>query len=393
MSNILLLNAYGQLLSTRTHSLPVVLLCAMLGWSESNNMDNLKGALRSLATTPIEFNMMEDGKESWQIMTMLSFGGIKDGICTYRYDEYLAERLYDPEIYATINIRMQRLFKGGYSLNLYENCLRYKNTGSTGWIDLHVFRKIIGATAAAYDEFKYLNREVITKAVVEINKVSDILIEPEYEKSGRKISKIKFTIKQSPQQNLFKNDVLDEFADIRKNSNYLKLREHGIQDRLALKWVIDDEERVRLVIEYVEGRDKQNLIKQSTGGYISKLLKDGVVISPSIYEVQKQEDVDAKKKEQEISKRSERMIELENQYKLFKSNSIIKAMPVGVKCDYASQYGRDVEPLKSLQSATGLCRDSVEQAKFMIWIRSKIAPVEIDVNEFDAWLHAKKPAK
>jgi Initiator Replication protein len=90
-ANVLLLNAYQHLVTRRTHKVPVPLLCAMLGY-DSNDIDLLKATLKKLATTSIEFNVMEDGKEAWQVMSMISFGEIKGGVCTYRYDEYLAER-------------------------------------------------------------------------------------------------------------------------------------------------------------------------------------------------------------------------------------------------------------------------------------------------------------
>src|SRR6187455_515998 len=62
MVNVLLLNAYDDLLSRRTHTIPVNHLCAMLGWDESFNIASLKKVLLRLAATPIEFNIMEDGK-------------------------------------------------------------------------------------------------------------------------------------------------------------------------------------------------------------------------------------------------------------------------------------------------------------------------------------------
>ena len=91
----------------------------MLGWDESSNIALLKKVLCNLAATPIEFNILEDGKEVWRVMSMISFGEIKNGICTYRYDEYLAGRFYDPEIYAMINIGVQRRFESNRSSCVY----------------------------------------------------------------------------------------------------------------------------------------------------------------------------------------------------------------------------------------------------------------------------------
>lgn len=69
-SNTLLLNAYQKLIAQRTHKIAVPVLCAMLGY-DSNDIGKLKEVLRKLASTTIEFNVMEDGRESWKVMSML----------------------------------------------------------------------------------------------------------------------------------------------------------------------------------------------------------------------------------------------------------------------------------------------------------------------------------
>ena len=63
LSNVLLLHSYDNLLNTRTHRLPVRTLMLVLGWTESENTEKLREALRQLATTAVEFNVMDDGRE------------------------------------------------------------------------------------------------------------------------------------------------------------------------------------------------------------------------------------------------------------------------------------------------------------------------------------------
>jgi hypothetical protein len=278
----------------------------MLGY-DSHDIEKLKAALRKLASTTIEFNMMKDGKESWKVMSMISFGEIENGVCTYRYDEYLAERLYDPEIYATINMAVQRKFDSGYALTLYENCLRYKSVGSTGWWDIERFRNIMGATAPLYDEFKYLKREVVTKPLAHVNKVSDISLTPEFQKKGRTVTAIRFLIAESQQQSLISNDHLDEYAVIRDHETYKRLIQHGIGEKLALLWVKDEEQRARAVIDYVEEKDKKNQIRGSSAGYIRKLIEDKADIGPTPYEKKKSKQTQIVIDSQESEKAQEKI--------------------------------------------------------------------------------------
>ena len=292
LSNALLLNAYEKLLTARTHRVPLNLLCEMLGYN-SHDIATVKAALKRLATTAIEFNVMEDGKEVWRVMTMISFGEIKDGICTYRYDEYLAERLYDPEIYATINMSIQRQFQSGYALTLYENCLRYKDVGSTGWWDLEKFRRVMGASATFYDEFKYLQRDVIKGPVRQVNETSDIRIEPDFERQARKVTKIRFLITDPLQKSLVSKKDIDADAEIRNSDIFKQLSEHGIGEALAIDWIRSEPARIVAIIADVEAKHRQGKVK-STGGYITQMVKIGATPGATVFEKKKRESQLAK---------------------------------------------------------------------------------------------------
>jgi plasmid replication initiation protein len=390
MVNVLLLNAYDALLTRRTHTLPIKHLCAMLGWDESNNIERLQEVLLKLATTAVEFNMMEDGKEVWRVMSMLSYGEIKDGVCTYRYDEYLAERLYDPEIYATINIGVQRRFEGSYALTLYENCLRYKAVGSTGWWELNRFKKIVGASAAMYDEFKYLKRDVIIKPIAEINRVSDIQLEPEFQKQGRKVTAVRFLITENPQQTLLKPMIEDDHAAIRESEIFKRLLDHGIGERLAILWILQDEERARQVVEYVEARAKKKQVKGSTAGYIRTLYESDAMVGKTPFEAKKEQENQAKIEAEQRKALEKRRAELEAEYVRERANEAINALSLNDKQDWIQRYIDEVgaEAAKSYNDKTAEFRDKLERLQFLAWLRKQLAP-KIKPSEFKAWLKAK----
>lgn len=392
MVNVLLLNAYDALLTRRTHTLPIKHLCAMLGWDESNNIERLQEVLLKLATTAVEFNMMEDGKDVWRVMSMLSYGEIKDGVCTYRYDEYLAERLYDPEIYATINIGVQRRFEGSYALTLYENCLRYKAVGSTGWWELNRFKKIVGASAAMYDEFKYLKRDVIIKPIAEINRVSDIQLEPEFQKQGRKVTAVRFLITENPQQTLLKPVIQDDHAAIREAEVFKRLLEHGIGERLAILWILQDEERAQKVVEYVEAKARKKQVKGSTAGYIRTLYESDAIVGKSPFEEKKEREDQVKTKEGQRKALEKRRAELEAEYVRERANEAINALSLDDKRDWIQRYIDEVgaETAKSYNDKTAEFRDKLERLQFLAWLRKQLAP-KIKPSEFKAWLKAKGP--
>ncbi len=391
VANVLLLNAYQHLVTRRTHKIPVPLLCAMLGY-DSNDIDLLKSTLKKLATTSIEFNVMEDGKEAWQVMSMISFGEIKAGVCTYRYDEYLAERFYDPEIYATINLAVQRKFDSGYALTLYENCLRYKTVGSTGWWDIERFRNIMGATASMYDEFKYLKRDVISKPAEHVNRVSDIRIEPEYKKNGRKVTEVRFVITESPQQSLLSNEATDQYADVREHQTYKRLVEHGIGDRLAIYWVTQDEQRARSVVDYVENKDKKHLVKGSTAGYIRRLIEDKADVGPTAYERKRQETERANSSQDAIKKKEKILAELEEEFQLERSRLAMKALSVDDRHRLSVEWlkteaGQGREDDYNNEKAD--FNDPVNRARFRTYIQTSVKKPHTEA-ELSTWVKTTK---
>jgi len=386
MANVFLLNAYDDLLTKRTHNIPVKLLSAMIGWDESNNVERLQDALEKLTSTSVVFDLMGDGKGSWAVVSMLSFGEIKNGICSYRYDEYLAEKMYDPDIYATINIGIQRQLKGGYSLALYENCLRYKNVGSTGWWEMAKFRRLVGAESEYYDAFKRLSEKVIKPSVEEINKSSDIFIEPEFKKESRKITGVRFLIRANAQKALFKQEETDEFLALRESDIYKRLKEHGIGDKLAISWILQDEERARAVVDYVEVKDKKKQVKGSTAGYIRKLIEDKAEVGKPSYEAKKEEEAKAKADEAKRQELEKKRAELEAECIRERATEAVNKLSVEDKKrlipEYLAETGQD--KAKNYNQETGTFRDSLERIQFTAWLRKRFA-VPISQEEVRAW--------
>jgi hypothetical protein len=152
LSNVLLLNAYDTLVSQPKHRIDARTLCLMIGYN-SNDMDTLKQALRGLAETVAEWDMLDDkGRQEWGVSALLSYAKLKGGVCEYAYSPALAEKLHDPKVFALINLNIQRRFTSGHALALYENCYRFVRTGSTGWWPLDLFRRLMGVDDSVYYE-------------------------------------------------------------------------------------------------------------------------------------------------------------------------------------------------------------------------------------------------
>ncbi|MEM9496466.1 MAG: replication initiation protein [Pseudomonadota bacterium] len=254
LSNVLLLNAYDTLTTNPTHSIDARTLAMMVGYN-SNDIDTLKAALRSLAETVAEWDMLDEkGRQEWGVSSLLSYAKLKGGVCEYAYSPALAEKLHDPKVFALINLNIQKRFTSGHGLALYENCYRFVRTGSTGWWPLETFRRLMGvADSAYYETFKHLNAKIIKPAVAEVNKTSNIKLEPEFRKKGRAVSELRFLIRENPQLAMFD---IDDGDAVRASGVYARLEQQGISDRLARQWIQEHGEAyVASKLDLVEDQD------------------------------------------------------------------------------------------------------------------------------------------
>ncbi len=273
LSNVLLLNAYDALLTQAEHEIDEKTLCVMLGY-DSNDRQPLKESLKALATVHAEWNILGDNQEEveWGVSSLLSHAVLSKGRCRYGYSPALAEKLYNPDIYASINMRIQRKFRSKHALALYENCYRFKTVKSTGWWTLKTFRRLMGVDDSDYyAQFKHLNAKVIKPTVKEINAVSDIEITPEFKKSGRSISEIRFLIGSNPQLTLL--DIDDNTA-VKGTTVYKRLVASGIAHKLAENWIAQHGEdycAAKLDLMAKQKASGANIV--SVSGYLSAAIK------------------------------------------------------------------------------------------------------------------------
>ena len=271
--NALLYNAYDGLLTAKEHHISASVLCEMIGF-DSKNIAYLKGALKGLMETVVEFDVLEeDGERSWEAMVLLPYAKIKGGTCTYRYERALAEKLYHPDVYSKINLSVLRKMNSAHALVLYENCYRFEGIGHTAWWDIEIFRKLMAVdTMPSYKPFKALNRNVIQPAMREVNKLSNIQVEMETRMNGRMVTGLRFIVRPDAQLSLVGIDTEDEITAKR---SYKALLGEGISKTLARAWVIEyDEAYIFEKLDLASNQAASGKIKSSKAGFLKSAIED-----------------------------------------------------------------------------------------------------------------------
>jgi plasmid replication initiation protein len=293
IANVLLYNAYPNLTTQSIHIISISQLLNLLSL-KTHDYQKLKQSIKQLMSTIIEWNVgkkektamgIEDNEklfnsqENWKACTLLSSVQINGTLIKYEYSEVLRELFYQPSFYSKISLGIQSKFRSAYAISLYENCLSYLNCGTTGWLDIVAFRKIMGVHSSQYKIFRDLNRRVLQPAIKEVNKVSNIEVTCETKKIARAVSCIKLCISH-------KKFHLEKKISHQNSSDLFEiLITYGASKTQATSWIIKHGE--------IYIKEKLDLIKNSTVAiknpiaFLNKAIKEnwsGLKIKPTVCE-------------------------------------------------------------------------------------------------------------
>jgi plasmid replication initiation protein len=198
--NILLKNAFHELLKADIYHISMRELKRNLG-RDGNTDNEIKEAIEKLVGTKLKWNIFDkDSQNEWGVTTVLAAASIERGICSYEYSSKLKMFLAKPNVYARLNLLVQREFRSKHALALWEFlidklCTSKQDNVSTEWIDIDAYRTLLNV-GGQYTDFKVLNRDAIKKPLDEINKVSDIEVEVAYKKHKKRVDAVSFSVKR-----------------------------------------------------------------------------------------------------------------------------------------------------------------------------------------------------
>ena len=197
ITNALLYHAYKELMLKDEHEITVKQLCRLIGY-QGNNHSAIKDAFKGLISTVIEWNVINDetGAENWTASSIIASVSLEGPLCYYAYSPRMKQLLHSPSMFGKIDLVIQSRFRSSYGLALYENCIRYRGLPNTKWFEMDLFKKLMGVPAGKYDIFRDFKRRVLDKAVEEVNTYSDLVIESEFLREGRKVLKVRFKLKE-----------------------------------------------------------------------------------------------------------------------------------------------------------------------------------------------------
>ena len=168
----------------------------------------LKKILKELMTTTVEWQSPSSGEiETWDACNLLSGAGItkdkKSGAVTlrWRYDTKVRTQLLSPDRYARLSIEAITQLSSHAAMALYEICARYvDNPGhKTARQHWRWWKPVLTGYSGddSKSEYRFFKRDVLHKAIAEINERTNIEVRGpiEYkERDNKTVAEIQFEV-------------------------------------------------------------------------------------------------------------------------------------------------------------------------------------------------------
>jgi hypothetical protein len=221
--NRMLQNAHQQGIDVEWYRLPIRRLANNIDY-DSNDMKALVSTVEAMQTTLIRWGEIDEkGRttlNSVQLIGAVKFVGElrSDGRrlqtdLLYKFDDGVKERVFNSSSRALLNLDLQNQFKSSYTAALYEQLMEVVaavEIDDDGWwrssrLPWQEWRDLIMSadTSAYYDNIKYFNRDVLRKALAELEAFLDEYeVVAVLEKEGREYKHLSFQIRLRAQSAL-----------------------------------------------------------------------------------------------------------------------------------------------------------------------------------------------
>lgn len=221
---------------------------------------HIQDSLKELMSIVVDYNVLgKDKQEEWGAFTLLSEVKVTSSEVAYAFPPSIKNALLNPRMYARINLAITRGLCSKYSLALYEVARDYVNV-TIPRMTIRTFRKLMGLEDNLYENFTDLRRRVIEPAIEEVNHKTDLWIDYEYIKDGRKIFGIQFSVREQTtvadgmpleEANHKIEEMISHLPELNDNENFMKLVHEKLEEK-GFEYVTSN-------IQYAVLRAKKNV--------------------------------------------------------------------------------------------------------------------------------------
>lgn len=193
----------------------------------SENREYIYSVFDEVAGAVLRYDVIGDGNTPPEFLrySIINKIHVKHGNVIFRFPSEILPHIANPEIYATIDLAIQNKLKSGRGHALYEFIIRYHRIGSTAWVTVNQLREWLGVRADQYSEYKAFKRSLLMKL---IKSFTDIDITLEEQKTGRKVTHLRFSFKVNKNAANYTSIINEKESNLERRLLNLKLSKKQI---------------------------------------------------------------------------------------------------------------------------------------------------------------------
>ncbi|MFC5550273.1 replication initiation protein [Massilia aerilata] len=256
----------------------------------SRNTLDLREQFRLLQSIQVEWNTQASDETRWGVSGMIAQAEIVEHKGHATYVEWslpprIRQELLDPTSYTALLLHMSTALRGGSSIALYEICSRYKTSPNGLTMRQHwewFCPRITGNPGIEVTEYKYFKRDVLKRAMAEVNAMTDIEVTLIEHKMGRRVEQIQFKVSRKANPFVAWSDTSANggTVDMDLLNNIVAF---GIKPKQAKIWCEEyDEDFLRKTVALVRQRDAAVGLPKlgSVAAYFRTALRDRIAEQP-----------------------------------------------------------------------------------------------------------------
>lgn len=276
----------------------------------SNNHQHLKKILRECQKAAIQVNdldEMDESQDRWVSVPLLGPVGISGGKLYFEIHDKLRGHIKNPETFHFLSLRI--VFKSLFSKVIYDLVQPHIDVGVTPWIELSLLREKLSCDTKTYLDFKYFRRNIIEKAVAEINEVSnlELTFDSQNIPGSKRIGALRFRVRRTAALDAAKAAML-----LLKAQYDVLYKEFGLNTIQINEIILErnrwDDDSIQRAIDYTRYCIARGKVKHSVGGYFMKALKEGYSVGTQdwlLLEAQQAEDLQREEKYEAVKSNHE----------------------------------------------------------------------------------------
>jgi len=265
----------------------------------------------------IEYNILHKDKHERGAFPFLSFVKIegeqtgKVTTMSFELPSPILEAVKDPKMYVKLDLFILRGLNSKYSLSLYEMLKDYQNLGKIR-IEIEQLRKLMGVQDGQYSIFTMFKKRALDVAVNEINIKTDIHVEFELERAGRKIVAVCFTVSggySSKGKEKTNQEIIEKLQ-------FFGIKERQIKPLLAQH----DEDYILANISIIEQELEEGKKIRNIPAYLLKAFD--VDFRPVVTDYEKKSKAEKEEREKAEEQKEKRLMRLKEQFAKAKKETI-----------------------------------------------------------------------